>query len=263
MKTIDLTPYKNDSDVLSTLKTLQGIIVQGWSWYQSRKSQKKLISILDDILSDECVLLRNVNLPKAGKPIPLVLVAPSGTTVINPKDKKGFFRAEGKKWEVMGQGEEYKPAFNNLIHETWVFQKTIEGYLKRHNFKAPNLSGALIFVSTETHIESISPIVKVIRADGIKNFARRLAISKPEFTDLDFRNLIKLLTNPALPEKKKAPIPEEEPSPQAEPFRFEEKLNDLVDVVNFSRKEWIIIGILIIFVILVLIALITLILLTL
>lgn len=262
MKTIDLTPYKSDSPVLSALKTVQGIIVQGWSWYQSRKSQKKLISILDDILSDECVLLRSVNLPKAGKPIPLVLVAPSGTTVINPKDKKGFFRAEGKKWEVMGQGEEYKPAFNNLIHETWVYQKSIEGYLKRHNFKAPNLSGALIFVSTETHIESISPIVKVIRADGIKNFARRLAISKPAFTDLDFRNLIKLLTKPALPEKKKAPIPEEEPSPKAEPLRFEEKLNDLVDVVNFTRQEWIIIGILIIFVILVLIALITLILLT-
>ncbi|MFO7944403.1 MAG: hypothetical protein R6U51_08935 [Anaerolineales bacterium] len=262
MKTIDLTPYKNDSPVLSTLKTLQGIIVQGWSWYQSRKSQQKLISILDDILSDECVLLRNVNLPKAGKPIPLVLVAPSGTTVINPKDKKGFFRAEGKKWEVMGQGEEYKPAFNNLIHETWVYQKTIEGYLKRHNFKAPNLNGALIFVSTETHIESISPIVKVIRADGIKNFARRLAISKPEFTDLDFRNLIKLLTKPALPEKKQEPAQKEVSSPKAEPFRFEEKLNNLVDVVNFTRQEWIIIGILIIFVILVLIALITLVLLT-
>ncbi len=262
MKTIDLTPYQADSPITSTLKMIQGIIVQGFSWYQTRKSQEKLISILDDVLSDECVLLRNVNLPKAGKPIPLVLVAPSGTTVINPKNKKGFFRAEGKKWEVMGQGEEYKPAFNNLIHETWVYQKTVEGYLKRHNFKVPNLNGALIFVSTETHIESISPIVKVIRADGIKNFARRLAISKPAFTDLDFRNLLKLLTKPTLPQKEKRPT-QKKPSPEVvESTQIEERLNSLVDAVNFTRREWIVIGILLVFVILVLIGLITLIILT-
>lgn len=262
MKTIDLTPYQADSPITSTLKMIQGIIVQGFSWYQTRKSQEKLISVLENVLSDECVLLRNVNLPKAGKPIPLVLVAPSGTTVINPKNKKGFFRAEGKKWEVMGQGEEFKPAFNNLIHETWVYQKTVEGYLKRHNFKVPNLSGALIFVSTETNIESISPIVKVVRADGIKNFARRLAISKPAFTELDFRNLLRLLTNPTLPKEDKKPVEVDAPSPRVEPSQIEEKLNSLIDTVNFNRREWIIIGILLAFVIVVLIALITLIIVT-
>jgi hypothetical protein len=197
-----------------------------------------------------------------GKPIPLILVAPSGTTVINPKNKKGFFRAEGKKWEVMGQGDEYKPAFNNLIHETWVYQKTVEGYLKRHNFKAPNLSGALIFVSPETHIESIAPVVKVVRADGIKNFARRLAISKPAFTDLDFRNLLRLLTNPSLPKEDKKPVRIEAPSLKVEPSKIEENLNSLIDTVNFNRREWIIIGILLVFVILVLIVLITLIIIT-
>ena len=101
MKTIDLTPYQADSPVTSVLKMIQGTLTHGWSWYQTRQSQEELIPSLDSVFSDECVLLRNVNLPKAGQPIPLILITPAGIVVINPKNKKGFFREERKKWEVM------------------------------------------------------------------------------------------------------------------------------------------------------------------
>lgn len=262
MKTIDLTKFQADSPVTSVLKTIQGILTHGWSWYRTRRSQAELIPNLDSVFSDECVLLRNVNLPKAGQPIPLILITPAGIVVINPKNQKGYFRAEGKKWEVMGRGEEYHPAQVNLIRETWLYQKTVEGYLKRHNFKAPDLSGALIFVSTETDVESISPIVKVVRADGIKNFARKLAISRPAFTDLDLKTVLKLLTKPTLPKEQKKPPQKKAPPPEVEPSQFETRLNNLVDAVNFTRQEWIILGILLVLVILVLIALITIILLT-
>lgn len=263
MQTIDLTPYKADSPILSALKMVQGVFTHGWSWYQSRRSQVELISTLDSVLSNECVLLRNVNLPKAGKPIPLILVAPAGITVINPKNIQGFFRAEGKKWQVMGREDEYRPASHNLIRETWLYQKTVEGYLKRHNFKAPNLNGALIFVSPETHIESISPLVKVVRADGIKNFARKLAISKPAFSDLDFKNALQYLTNPRLPkgEKKKKPQKAAPPA-KVEPTEIEQTLNSFINAINFTTQEWIVIGILLVLVILVLIALITLVIIT-
>ncbi len=265
MKTIDLTPYQSDSPILSALKPFQAILKHGFSWYQSRRSQEELISALDDVLSDECVLLRNVNLPRIGTPIPLILLAPAGITVINPKNKSGYYRAEGKKWEVMGRGEEYQTAPNNLIRETWVYQKTVEGYLKKHKFKAPNLKGALIFISPETHVESISPIVKVLRADGIKNFARQIAIAKPAFSDLDFKNVVKLLTHPRLPKGESKPSkPQEEasPQPEAQETQLEQTLNSLIASVNFDQREWIIIGILLILVIIVLIALITLIILT-
>lgn len=265
MKTIDLTPYQSDSPILSALKPFQAILKHGFSWYQSRRSQEELISSLNDVLSDECVLLRNVNLPRISTPIPLILLAPAGITVINPKNKSGYYRAEGKKWEVMGRGDEYQPAPNNLIRETWIFQKTVEGYLKRHKFKAPNLKGALIFVSPETDVESISPIVKVLRADGIKNFARQIAIAKPAFSDLDFKNVLKLLTHPRLPKAERKPgKPQEKASPQPEVQEtpLEETLNSLIASVNFDQREWIIIGILLILVIIVLIALITLIVLT-
>jgi hypothetical protein len=64
----------------------------------------------------------------------------------------------------------------------------------------------MIFVSPETVVESIRPRVRVIQADGIKNFARELSIAKPVFSDIDFRTAINLLTNPRLPDKTKKKI---------------------------------------------------------
>ncbi|MDZ7844834.1 MAG: NERD domain-containing protein [Anaerolineales bacterium] len=262
MKTRDLSQYKAESNVLTFLRNIQGILTQGWSWYQSRKSQEELITILDEVLSDECLLLRDVTLPRVGKPIPLVLVAPSGLTVINPKNQLGYYRAEGKRWEELRKNDEFELAPSNLIRETWLYEKTIEGYFKKHQFKAPTHRSALIFVNPETHIESIRPRVRVIRADGILNFARKMAIAKPAFTDIDFRNAVNLLTHPELPKEpsmKPQPEPFSEESERTIPPKVEENIQKVSSRINFNRREWTILIALGVFLIIVLIALILLI----
>lgn len=264
MKTRDLSKYQAESNVLAFLKNIQGILAQGWSWYQSRKSQEELITILDEVLSDECLMLQNVNLPKVSKPIPLVLITPSGLNVINPKNHLGYYRAEGKRWEELRKNDEFELAPTNLIRETWLYEKTIEGYFKKHRFKVPTHRSALIFVNPETHIESIRPRVKVIRADGIFNFARKLAIAKPAFTDIDFRNAVKLLTQPELPKepnKKTKPEPYTEEPEQTIPPKVEENIEKVSSRINLNRREWTIIitlGVLLIIVLIALILLITL-----
>lgn len=264
MRTIDLSKYQAEPGLTGMLKRLQGTMNYGWSWQQSRNSQEELIEILDSVLGNECVLLRDVEIPRVGRPIPLVLLTPSNLLVINPKTQQGFFRAEGKRWEELGRDDQYRLASNNLIRETWLFQKTIEGYLKQHNFSAPMDRGVMIFVSPETVVESIRPRVRVIQADGIKNFARELSIAKPVFSDMDFRTAINLLTNPRLPDKapkKKAPLP----PPTDEPGAVEEALAKVDEGVtkvtrkaNFTRREWVIISLLVALVIVVLIVLIVL-----
>lgn len=266
MKTKDLSNYSAENTSLSFIKSIGGILTQGWSWYQSRLAQEELITILEEILSDECLMLRDVTIPRVPRPIPLVLVAPSGLTVINPKNTKGYYRAEGKRWEELRRNEEFELAPVNLIRETWLYEKTIEGYFKKHNFKAPTQRSALIFVNPETHIESIRPRVQVIRADGITNFARKLAIAKPAFTDIDYRNAVRLLTHPRMPEEKpekKQPessyYPEEPKAPL--PPKVDESLDKISSRVNFNRREWTILialGVLLIFVLIALILLITL-----
>ena len=260
MKTRDLSPYHAESAPLSFLKSLQGIFAQGWGWYQSRQAQEELIQMLDEVLSDEYLMLRDVTLPRVPKPIPLVLVSPAGLTVINPKNNEGFFRAEGKRWEVLGRNDEYQLAPNNLIRETWLYEKTIEGYLKKHNFKAPTNRSALIFVNPETDIESIRPRVRVIRADGVINFARQLAIAKPVFTDIDYRNTVKLLAEPRLPKepvKKQPPETIPQPSQTAVPPKVDESIEKISQTVNFNRREWTILIGLSVLLIVVLIVLIT------
>ena len=263
MRTLDQSKYQSESGTGGFLKNLQGTFSYGWSWQQSRKSQEELIEILGSVLGNDCVLIRDVEIPRVGRPIPLVLLTPSSLLVINPKSQQGFYRAEGKRWEELGRDDEYRLAQKSLIRETWLYQKTIEGYLKQHNFSAPMDRGVLIFVSPETVVESIRPRVRVIQADGIKNFARELSIAKPIFSDMDFRTAINLLTNPRLPQKtrkKKAPLPPLDDTPVI-PEALAKVDKEIVKVarkVNFSRREWVIIVSLIALVIIVLIVLIVL-----
>ena len=270
MRTIDLSKFQSESGSTGLAQSLQGVFSYGWSWRQNRRCQEELIEILGSVLGNDCVLLRDVNIPKVGRPIPLVLITPSQLMVINPKSQQGFFRAEGKRWEELGRNNEYKLSPNNLIRETWLYTKTVEGYLKQHNFSAPMGRGAMIFVSPETVVESIRPRVRVIQADGIKNFARELSIAKPVFSDMDFRTAVNLLTTPRLPDKtkkKKAPPPPDLVEPEAEMPEALEKGIESIDKatrkINFTRREWVVVGILVIGVIAVLTALIMLILFTL
>jgi len=258
MRTIDLSKYQSESGFAGTLKTMQGVFSYGWSWQASRKSQEELVEVLETVLGNDCVLLRDVEIPRVGRPIPIVLIAPSSLLVINPKSQQGFFRAEGKRWEELGSNDEYKLAPVNLIRETWLYQKTIEGYLKQHNFSAPMDRGVMIFVSPETVVESIRPRVRVIQADGIKNFARELAIAKPIFSDMDFRTAVKLLAEPRLPEKPKKP---KEPPELIDHLpetlaKVDESIEKVARKANFTRREWLIIGGLIALLIVVLIVLI-------
>jgi hypothetical protein len=221
----------------------------GYSWQQSRKNQEELIEILGSVLGNECVLLRDVNIPKVNRPIPLVLVTPATVMVINPKSQQGFFRAEGKFWGELGRNDQYRPAANNLIRETWLYQKTIEGYFKQHNFTAPMDRGVMIFVSPETVVESIRPRVRIIQADGIKNFARELSIAKAVFSDMDFKAAVNLLSHPKLPPKSKQqkapPVELLEPLPMDdEPDIVDETIAKATRTFNFSRREWVIIGVL-------------------
>lgn len=268
MRTLDQSKYQSESGTGGFLLNLQGMFSYGWSWQQSRKSQEELIEILGSVLGNDCVLIRDVEIPRVGRPIPLVLLTPSCLLVINPKSQQGFYRAEGKRWEELGRDDEYRLAQRNLIRETWLYQKTIEGYLKQHNFSAPTKRGVMIFVSPETVVESIRPRVRVIQADGIKNFARELSIAKPIFSDIDFRTVINLLTNPRLPEitkKKKAPLPPVDATPVIPEAlaKVDKEISKVARKVNFSRREWVIIAGLIALVIVVLIALIGLVLFTL
>jgi hypothetical protein len=123
--------------------------------------------------------------------------------------------------------------------------------------------GVMIFVSPETVVESIRPRVRIIQADGIKNFARELSIAKPVFSDMDFRTAVNLLTNPRLPDKSKkrklppTPPPATDTSPLPEALaKVDREIGRATRRANFTRREWIIIGSLVVLVIIVLIILI-------
>ena len=103
MRIIDLSKFQDESGSSNILKTIQGLLTYGWSWQQNRKSQEELAEILETVLGNDCVLLRDVNIPKVNRPIPLVLVTPALLLVINPKSVQGFFRAEGKRWEELAE----------------------------------------------------------------------------------------------------------------------------------------------------------------
>jgi hypothetical protein len=112
-------------------------------------------------------------------------------------------------------------------------------------------------------VESIRPRVRVIQADGIKNFARELAISKPVFSEMDFRTVVRLLSEPRLPDKQlKKPPKEVDIAAEETIAKVDQSLEKVTSKINFTRREWIIVGILSVLVIAVLVILITLVIFT-
>jgi hypothetical protein len=214
MKIIDKTPLLNEKGELGLMQRLQGMMEYGFNWPNELQAQKAIINYFDRQLEKGYTLIRNLALGKSGITVPIILLGPTGIHVINLAYLKGRYEARGEEWN-MASGDGYKPAQDNLIHQTLRMAKAVRAFIERQGVKVPvEIEPVLIGTDPGLHIESAKPAIRVLMIDGVKSYVANLVTAQPALRPESVFEFTERLINPAPPRKTTAPAMA---SAQAEP----------------------------------------------
>jgi hypothetical protein len=206
-------------------------------------------------LDNRFTMLYNLQLESIGPPFPPILVGPAGLVVLNISNEKGFFKVKDDSlWKMEKTSHRNNPVRPNLIKQSQEYAKKLATILDVHGKSHPEITPVLIFANPGVHIETINPALRIVLMDGvdslITSFLNSDEVLKPnEITYLS--DSLEVMANPdkaipmgegedffgqdlLVPEKKAPPkmpsinIPSEMPLPAVE-----QKL-------QFTKKQWII-----------------------
>ncbi|MBN8581260.1 MAG: hypothetical protein J0L96_11370 [Anaerolineae bacterium] len=185
MRVIDKTPFQDEQGNISLIARIQGTLKYGLSWYSELEAQKRVIAYLDRVLEKGFVLIRNFPLPDSEIVIPLILIGPGSLSVILVSPVKGQFEAKGADWNIITNGVA-APASRNLIDLVGKLSRVFQKYMQVHNINIPMQPEPVLIASDPgAQIESVRPMVRVVRSDAIKQFANTLSQASPVLrTDL-------------------------------------------------------------------------------
>ncbi len=249
----DLTEFQSEDGKISFIEVIRATMKHGLSWKRNRAYQEDFIDSIQNILDDKCVILRSVMLPREERPIPLVLVSPAGIAVINPQRKEGVFQARDDTWSTIDGAGNLIPATPNLVQDSQFYAAAVQRYLQRHDLQDVPLESVLAFVSAGTHVDTKHPVVRVLSFDAIKNFARQISTSQLILDLKEKEHLIQLLSEPRLPSRA-APLPEFEDSQfldtvpisalqtDTAQFKTPSSVDNIVKKLNFSKRQWLLLG---------------------
>ncbi|HNK64501.1 MAG TPA: hypothetical protein PKL78_02510 [Anaerolineales bacterium] len=180
MKIIDKSPFQDASGNINIVARLQGTLKYGFNWYPEQEAQKKVIPPLDRSLDKGLVLIRNFQLPYSDIVIPMILIGIGAVYIILVSPVKGHFEAKGVEWNtIVGNGASV-PARRNLIDLLTKLTRAFQKYLERQRINIPvPVEAVLILSDPGAQIESLRPVVRVVRSDAIKQFTNEVSQARP------------------------------------------------------------------------------------
>jgi len=180
MKIIDKTPFQDVNGNINIIARVQGTLKYGLNWYPELEAQRKVIPQLDRLLEKGYVLIRNFTLPESDIVIPLVLISSSSVSVILVSPVKGQFEAKGQEWNTIVNNGESIPARRNLIDLIAKLSRAFQKYLEIQKIYLPvPVEPVLIVSDPGAQVESLRPLVRVVRSDAVKQFASTLMQARP------------------------------------------------------------------------------------
>lgn len=202
MRVIDKTPLQDEQGNISIIARIQGTLQYGLNWYSELESQKKVIGQLDRMLDKSCVLIRNFTLPESEIVIPMVLIGPGNIYVILATPVKGHFEAKGAEWNTISGNGASTPAGRNLIDLIIKLSRAFQKYLQIQNIHiSVPVESVLIASNPGAQIESIRPLVRVLRSDAINNFANAVNTATPILRPDSILALAERILSPKPPEQ--------------------------------------------------------------
>lgn len=213
MKILDKTPFRTESGEIDIVGRVRGSLSHGLSWYARIQAQNVVIAILEKVLGDKYVLVRNATLVDTEIELPLVLVGPQGVFLINVVHERGVYRAKDDEWGTV-RGEQFVPAAINQVKRTQKLARVLQVYLDRAGFKDMLIVDPILMSADPgTHIESTRPAVRIIMSDALERFAISINQGRAILNGEAVHGIVKtILTGP---EKKAEPAAPRAASPMA------------------------------------------------
>ncbi len=196
MRIIDKTPFQNEKGEIDLIGRTQATLKYGPSWYPEQFAQKAVIAQLDRLFEKGYVLIRNFNLPGSEVIVPMILLAPSGVFVIYVTHLKGFYEAKGDQWNKIDQGRA-TPAPRNLISITERLARATQKYFEIQQINIPGrVEAVLMAAEPGLNMESLRPIIRVVKSDAIAQFAATVLQTRPILRNEQVYDLAERITVP-------------------------------------------------------------------
>jgi hypothetical protein len=220
-------------------------------------------------LDNRFIMLRHLQLEGPGILFPSILIGPAGLAVLNIRSEKGFYKVKDDTWWRMEKTtHKYSQARPNLIKQSQDYAKKLATILDAHDKSHPEVTPILIFASPGVHIETTNPAIRIVMMDGVEslitNFHKSQEVLKPN--EINFlSDSLEVMVNP----DKAIPMGEGEdffgrdlfePEKKAPPkmptisIPAEMPLPDVEEKLKFSKKQWVILAVLLSLTIVVLLA---------
>jgi hypothetical protein len=199
MRIIDKTSLQDEGGNISFIARIQGTLKYGFSWYPELEAQKVVIAQLDRLLEKGFVLIRNFTLPDSQIVIPMILIGPGSISVILATPVKGHFEAVGSEWNRLINNGSPFPERRNLVDLVAKLARAFQVYLEKYKIQIDvPIDPILIASDPGAQIESLRPIARVLRSDGIKPFATTLLQERPIMRPESVYALAEKILNPKL-----------------------------------------------------------------
>ena len=207
MKVVDLSPIRANSNALAQAKNfLIGSFRFGSAWFDDVEAQKIVIEQLDRVLDRRFIVLQNLPLEGLEIPVPLLLIGPTGLSVIYVHAGKGIFRAKQDAWTELNRHSGKFEDSENLITCTVEMQKVVDSSLTRQHYAHPPIQAILLFTDPGTHVDSIRPAVRVLMRDALERLGISILQDPVSLNYQDVHRLVGAFDKPT-------PVPKTEPRP--------------------------------------------------
>ena len=205
MKIIDKTSLQDEAGNINIFARIQGTLKYGFNWYPELQAQKIVISQLDRLLEKGFVLIRNFTLPDSQIVIPIILIGTGSISVILATPVKGHFEAVGSEWSQLINNGSPAPARRNLVELISKLARAFQKYLELYNMRLDVAVEPILIASDPgAQIDSLRPLVRVLRSDAIKQFASSLLQERPVLRAEAIYDIAERIINPKPPQQEQA-----------------------------------------------------------
>ncbi len=245
MKVLDYSSIPFAGGKLSFVDRIKGILRFGFSWVAEMKSQDVIVGYLSRVLGNKFTLLRNITIPDSNVLVPLILIGPHGITVMCNSTIKGVYRAKGETWNVMdNRSRQFKTTKPNLVMRTVLMSRAVGTFLSHTGF-AVEPEGVLALTNISAHVDTLRPAVRVLLADALERFGGRLMQAQPIYEMKEVRAIVDIITTSLTAEDEAESEKDVASTPvvsQPTESKLDKALDPIQKKMNFKRRQWLLLG---------------------
>ena len=271
MRRIECSEFRDEEGIISIESRIRGTLQNGRKWYGEMVAQNETYEKLGKTLGRDHLAIFNLPLPGTTTTVPMLLLSPQGVRVILPSPLAGVYRAKGDAWMKYGGGRtrRFVPVRPNLQSQVTTMAQEVHDYLREKGYALPEVEAILLFTNPKTHVDTADPRARIVQSDAIDHFAANVSQFQAIMNQDDILELTEVLTKPTRPKVETVPDPEPELEPRpVAPIQLPEDSPAELDATfdmdaspltprkerslkrsrfPFSRRQWILLGILVFF----------------